>query len=102
MAIETAAAILTKLAFEQSAELKSRLNLAHGSEKDLVALIMPLFRQMLSEIEKDRQNHERFPSPLNLPSPGRSDNAPQPDSGAIEHAHTEEHSGEEEEIGGES
>jgi len=101
MASETAAAILTKLAFEQSAELKSRLNAAQGSEKDLVALIMPLFRQMLSEIEKDRRNHERFPSPLNLPSAGRSDSAPQSALGATEHAHTDERSGEEEDIGGE-
>jgi len=68
MAMETAAAILTKLAFEQNTELKARLSVAQGKEKDLIALIMPLFRQILSELDKDRQTNESFPSSIHRPS----------------------------------
>lgn len=101
MAMETAAAILTKLAFEQNTTLKSRLNIAQGKEQDLITLIMPLFRQILSELEKDRQTHEKFPSAVTAPSSDRSDKTPQSNLGATKDAHVEEGSGEHEEIGGE-
>ena len=68
MAMETAAAILTKLAFEQNTELKAKLSAAQGKEKDLIAVIMPLFRQILSELDKDRQTNEKFPSSIKRPS----------------------------------
>jgi hypothetical protein len=71
MAMETAAAILTKLALEQNAELKSKLNAARG-EANVVASIMPLFGQVLSELEKQRQAHDKFPSAIPAPSAGRT------------------------------
>ncbi|HYT07094.1 MAG TPA: hypothetical protein VEL77_05540, partial [Rugosimonospora sp.] len=71
MGMETAAAILTKLALEQNTELKSKLNAVHG-EATVVSLIMPLFRQIFSELEKNRQAHDKFPSATARPSPGRS------------------------------
>jgi hypothetical protein len=102
MAMETAAAILTKLAFEQNANLKSRLNVAPGKERELVAVMMPLFRQILSEMENDRQTHDKFPSAIPLPAPGRSDKAPQSKAGTHkEDIHAEGHGGEDEDIGGE-
>jgi hypothetical protein len=100
MAMETAAAILTKLALEQNAELKSRLNGAHGEAK-VVALIMPLFRQILSELEEGRQAHDKFPSAVPRSSPGRSANVPPPGSGKVKDVHAGEHRGEEDDIGGE-
>jgi hypothetical protein len=101
MAMETAAAILTKLAFEQNTDLKSKLTAVQGKEKDLLAFMMPLFRQILSELEKDRRTHDKFPSAVPLPFPGRPDKAPQSNISATKDIHTEEHSGEEEDIGGE-
>jgi hypothetical protein len=71
MAMETAAAILTKLALEQNAELKSKLNAARG-EANVVASIMPLFRHVLAELERDRQAHDKFPSAIPAPSAGRT------------------------------
>jgi hypothetical protein len=100
MAMETAAAILTKLAFEQNTDLKSKLDVVQGKEK-VVALIMPLFRQILSELEKDRQTQEKFPSAVTRPSPSRYDKAPQSNLGTSKDTHTEERSSEEDEIGGE-
>ena len=67
MTMETAAAILTKLVFEQNGEMKSRMNAAQGSEKDLVALIMPLFREIVSRLDETRQVYETFPSAITLP-----------------------------------
>jgi hypothetical protein len=68
MAIETAAAILTKLAFEQNDEFRSRLSSAQADENTLVALIVPLFRRILSQLQEDHQAHEKFPSSI-APSP---------------------------------
>jgi hypothetical protein len=101
MAMETAAAILTKLAFEQNTDLKSRLNVVQGNAKDLIALMMPLFRQILSELEKDRQTHDKFPSAVARRSPGRSDKAPPSALGNTKDAHAGERSDEGEDIGGE-
>jgi hypothetical protein len=101
MAMETAAAILTKLAFEQNTDLKSRLSAVQGKEKELVALMMPLFRQILSEMERDRQSHDKFPSAVPDRSPRRLDNRPQPNLGGAKKAHDEEHHDEQDDIGGE-
>jgi hypothetical protein len=101
MAMETAAAILTKLAFEQNTDLKSRLTVVQGNQRDLVALMMPLFRQILSEMEKDRQTHDKFPSAVPDPSPRRFGNLPQSNLGSAKDAHNEAHSDEEDDIGGE-
>ncbi len=65
----TEAAILTKLVFEQNEQMKSRISAAQGSEKDLVALIMPLFREMLSQLTDARQAYEMFPSSIPAPVP---------------------------------
>jgi hypothetical protein len=69
MIVETEAAILTKLVFEQNNQMKSRINAAQGSEKELVALIMPLFREMLSQLTDARQAYEMFPSSIPAPVP---------------------------------
>lgn len=69
MIVETEAAILTKLVFEQNEQMKSRISAAQGSEKDLVALIMPLFREMLSQLTDARQAYEMFPSSIPAPVP---------------------------------
>lgn len=50
--METAAAILTKLAFEQNDELKSRIqafrvNTSQGAE----AVILPVYREILAALE---------------------------------------------------
>ena len=68
MIVETEAAILTKLVFEQNDQMKSRIHAAQGSEKDLVALIMPLFREMLSQLTDARQAYETFPSAIPVPA----------------------------------
>ena len=65
MAMETAAAILTKLAVEQNNDFRAKLNSAPG-DKTLVALIMPLFRQILSELQKQHQADEMH-SPSAIP-----------------------------------
>ena len=100
MAMETAAAILTKLALEQNAELKSKLNAVRG-EANVVALIMPLFRQILSELEEDRQAHDKFPSAIPRPTPGKSAKAPSSDLGNTKDVHAREHHNENDDIGGE-
>jgi hypothetical protein len=100
MAMETAAAILTKLALEQNTELKSRLNGAHGEAK-VVALIMPLFRQILSELEEGRQAHDSFPSAVPRSSQGRSASASPSHLGNVKDVHAEEHHSEGDDIGGE-
>jgi len=64
MAMETAAAILTKLAFEQNDDYKAKLTSAAADKSTLVALIMPLFRQILSELQEQRQAHDAFPSAI--------------------------------------
>ena len=64
METETAAAILTKLAFEQNNEFRSRLTSAHGDENALQALIMPVFRRILSQLREDQQAHDKFPSAI--------------------------------------
>jgi hypothetical protein len=97
MAMETAAAILTKLAVEQNTELKSKLNAVHG-EATVVSLIMPLFRQIFSELEKNRQAHDKFPSATARPSPGRSAKAPPSD---VKDVHAEEHRDDKDDVGGE-
>lgn len=99
MAMETAAAILTKLALEQNTDLKSRLNGAHG-QADVLALIMPVFRQILSELQEDRQAHEKFPSAV-PPSPNRFAKVPPPASANLRDVHTEESHDQEDDIGGE-
>jgi hypothetical protein len=68
MAIETAAAILTKLAFEQNHEFRSRLSSAKADENTLVALIVPLFRRILSQLQEDHQAFDKFPTSIG-PSP---------------------------------
>jgi hypothetical protein len=100
MAMETAAAILTKLALEQNTDLKSRLNGAHG-QADVLALIMPVFKQILSELQEDRQAHEKFPSAVPRPSSNRSAKVSPPASASVNDVHTEEHHGQEDDIGGE-
>jgi|SRR4029077_47633 hypothetical protein len=100
MAMETAAAILTKLAVEQNTDFKSRLNAAHG-EATVVALIMPLFRQILSELEKDRETHDKFPSAVPPPSPGRLAKAAPSGLGNTKDPHAEHRDEEHEDIGGE-
>jgi hypothetical protein len=64
MAMETAAAILTKLVIEQNHDFKAKLTTAAADESTLVALIMPLFRQILSELQEQRQAHDAFPSAI--------------------------------------
>ena len=64
MAIETAAAILTKLVFEQNNDFRARLTSAQGDEDSLEAVIMPLFRRILSQLREDQQAHDKFPSAL--------------------------------------
>ena len=64
MAMETAAAILTKLAVEQNNDFRAKLSSAAGRQSTLVALIMPLFRQILSELQEQRQAHDAFPSAI--------------------------------------
>lgn len=100
MAMETAAAILTKLALEQNTDLKSRLNAVRG-EANVVALIMPLFRQILSELEKNRQAQEKFPSAIPRPSPIPSAKASAADLGHTQDAHAGQHHEEGDDIGGE-
>src|SRR5690349_24295558 len=100
MKMETAAAILTKLAVEQNTDLKSKLNAARG-EANVVALIMPLFRQILSELEEDRQAHDKFPSAIPRRAPNRSAKAGASDLESSKDVHREEHHHEEDDIGGE-
>ena len=100
MAMETAAAILTKLALEQNTDLKSRLNGAHGEAK-VIALIMPLFRQILSELQEDRQAHDKFPSAVPRSASGLSSNASPSHPGSTSDVHAQEHHGQEDDIGGE-
>ena len=95
MGMETAAAILTKLAMEQNTELKSKLNAVQG-EATVVSLIMPLFRQIFSELEKNRQAHDKFPSATARPSPGRSAKAPPSD---VKDVHAEEHRDDADDVG---
>jgi hypothetical protein len=61
--METAAAILTKLAFEQNKDFRDKLSSAAGDKSNLAALIMPLFRQILSELQEQRQADDAFPGP---------------------------------------
>jgi hypothetical protein len=70
MAIETAAAILTKLVFEQNNDFRSRLSSAQADESTLAALIMPLFRRILSQLQEDHQAYDKFPSAI---APSSSD-----------------------------
>lgn len=100
MAMETAAAILTKLALEQNTELKSKLNAVRG-EANVLALIMPLFRQILSELEEDRQAHDKFPSAIPRTSPSQSAKARSPNLGNTNDVHAEGHNNDEDDVGGE-
>jgi hypothetical protein len=59
---QTAAAILTRLAFEQNNELKSKLNNSEADERSLVQLIMPLFREVLRQMRNDLKAYDAFPS----------------------------------------
>ena len=99
MAMETAAAILTKLALEQNTDLKSKLNAVRG-EANVVGLIMPLFRQILSELEKNRQAHDKFPSAIPRNPPSQRATGSSSGLGHTEDVHAEEHH-EEDDIGGE-
>ena len=99
MAMETAAAILTKLALEQNTELKSKLNAVRG-EADVLALIMPLFRKILSELEEGREAHDKFPSAIPRPAPGKTAKAPSSNLGNTKDIHAGEHQ-ENDDIGGE-
>ena len=103
MAMETAAAILTKLAFEQNTDLKSKLAVVQGKDKELVALMMPLFRQILAGMESDRETHDKFPSAVPERSPRQIDKSPQPNPGSATDVqdHQEHKHGEEDDIGGE-
>lgn len=101
MAMETAAAILTRVAFEQNLELKARLSAFRGKEKDVVALIMPLFRQVLAELERAKQAHDKFPSAIPAPSSSRMGTVGQSDVEASHDEERHEHH-EDDDIGGES
>jgi hypothetical protein len=68
MGIETAAAILTKLVFEQNSDFRSRLNSAQADENTVEELIVPLFRRILSRLQGDHQAYDKFPSAI-APSP---------------------------------
>jgi hypothetical protein len=68
MTVEIEAAILTKLVFEQNNQMKARMSAAQGSEKDLTALVMPLFREMLFQLTAARQAYETFPSAIPVPA----------------------------------
>jgi hypothetical protein len=61
MSNETAAAILTKLAFEQNTKLRRRLTQSKGKEKELASVMMFLFRQILAEMEMGRQTQGKVP-----------------------------------------
>jgi len=100
MAMETAAAILTKLALEQNTELKSKLNAARG-EANVVASIMPLFRQVLAELERDRRAHDKFPSAIPPASSRRSGKAGRADLEGNKDVHSGEHRDDDEDVGGE-
>jgi hypothetical protein len=100
MAMETAAAILTKVALEQNTELKSKLNAARG-EANVLALIMPLFRRVLSELEKEKQAHDKFPSAIPAPSSSRSAKAGLTDVESSKDVHSGEHRDEDDDVGGE-
>ena len=63
---------------------------------------MPLFRQILSELEKNRQAHDKFPSAIPTPSPGRSGKAGRADLEGNKDVHSEEHRDEDDDVGGES
>ena len=73
MAMETAAAILTRLAFEQNNDFKTKLNNAPGDDVTVVALIMPLFRRILAQMQEEGRALDRFPSSIatTLPDPGQ-------------------------------
>jgi len=77
MSTETAAAILTRLAFEQNRKLKSRLSRAQGKEKELASVVMPLFRQILSEMERGRPSHDKFSSGVATRSSRGANSRPQ-------------------------
>ena len=64
MATETAAVILTKHAFEQNNEFRSKLTTAQGDKNALDAVIMPVFRRILSQLREDQQAHDKLPSAL--------------------------------------
>lgn len=98
MSNETAAAILTKLAFEQNTKLKKRLTQAQGKEKELASVMMPLFRQILSEMETDRQSHDKFRSGVATHSPQRVNSRPQPNLRRVRKARDRD---DEHDIGGE-
>ncbi len=68
MAMETAAAILTRLAFEQNKDFRSKLSDTPGDETAVVALIMPLFRRILSQLQEEDRAHDSFPSSIAPPS----------------------------------
>jgi len=64
MAIETAAAVLTRLAFEQNDDFRSKLRSAPGDENTLALLIMPLYRRILSVLQGQQEAHDAFPSAI--------------------------------------
>lgn len=70
MAMETAAAILTRLAFEQNHDFRSKLNIAPGDEATVLALIMPLFRRILAQLQAEERANDSFPSSI---APSASD-----------------------------
>ena len=100
MAMETAAAILTKLALEQNTELKSKLNAARG-EANVVASIMPLFRQVLAELERDRRAHDKFPSAIPPASSRRSGKPGRADLEGNKDVRSGEHRDDDDDVGGE-
>jgi hypothetical protein len=73
MAIETAAAILTKLAFEQNSELRSKLVDVNAEESALIGVMMPLFRRILRQLQDDLQAYDTFPSSPTSAPPAASD-----------------------------
>lgn len=98
MAIETAAAILTKLAFEQNKKLKTRLALAQVKEKELTSVMMPLFRQILSEMEMGRPAQGKLRPAVSDGPARRGHNGPQSKRRRATKGHDRS---EEREIGGE-
>jgi hypothetical protein len=60
--METAAAILTKLAFEQNDRLKSQLNAFHvQSDECMAAVILPYHRHLLASLEQGRASEAAAP-----------------------------------------
>lgn len=61
--METAAAILTKLAFEQNDELKSRLRaFSVETPENAEAIILPVYREILAGLQHGAANESASPA----------------------------------------